>query len=278
LFMALSNLWILHWDLTPRFSSTPQKKILSRKTHSALTEKISTLSIVAQFAECKFAKNEVLTKYSHMFVVPWSCNLCPWILESLRINVRLWFLCSCQSYKDLVLLLLLHSQDLQLGCLCREEPCSPHSCDHVSMFDNDNTKARDIHGQFMCRWFPYDSVGRIIVKVCKTMIIAKCNIFNLIGANKKQTSILPWFLIGWQISKAWSIDQSASCIKDEDVIYVFQEGYMIYECNSSCCCWEDCENCILQNGVRVKLEVFKSRHNVLHLDTHLLFLFGKIST
>ncbi|CAM6065897.1 unnamed protein product [Sphagnum tenellum] len=46
----------------------------------------------------------------------------------------------------------------------REEQCSPHSCDHVSMFDNDNTKARDIHGQLMCSQFPYDSVGQIIVE------------------------------------------------------------------------------------------------------------------
>ncbi len=61
LFMALSDLWILHWDLTTRFSSTPQHFFLSRKTHSALMEKITTLSIVAQFAECKFAKNEVLS-------------------------------------------------------------------------------------------------------------------------------------------------------------------------------------------------------------------------
>jgi hypothetical protein len=37
-----------------------------------------------------------------------------------------------------------------LGCSCREESCSPHSCGHVSMFDNDNTKAHDIHRQLMC--------------------------------------------------------------------------------------------------------------------------------
>jgi SET domain-containing protein len=35
---------------------------------------------------------------------------------------------------------------------------------------------------------------------------------------------------------------------------------MVYECNSSCRCQENCENRILQKGVRVKLEVFKSRH------------------
>ncbi len=58
---------------------------------------------------------------------------------------------------------------------------------------------------------------------------------------------------------------------------MFHEGYMIYECNSSCCCWEDCENCILQNSVRVKLEVFKSQHKVLHLDTPLFcFLLAKL--
>jgi hypothetical protein len=37
---------------------------------------------------------------------------------------------------------------------------------------------------------------------------------------------------------------------------------MVYECNSSCRCREDCENRILQKGVRVKLEVFKSQHKV----------------
>ncbi|XP_073391903.1 uncharacterized protein [Physcomitrium patens] len=41
---------------------------------------------------------------------------------------------------------------------------------------------------------------------------------------------------------------------------ILEEGYMVYECNSSCLCREDCQNRVLQKGVRVKLEVFKSRH------------------
>lgn len=41
-----------------------------------------------------------------------------------------------------------------------------------------------------------------------------------------------------------------------------QDGYMVYECNSSCYCQDDCQNRVLQKGVQVKLEVFKSRHKV----------------
>lgn len=38
---------------------------------------------------------------------------------------------------------------------------------------------------------------------------------------------------------------------------------MVYECNSSCQCKESCQNRVVQKGVCVKLEVFKSRHKVL---------------
>ncbi|XP_002986381.2 histone-lysine N-methyltransferase SUVR5 [Selaginella moellendorffii] len=41
---------------------------------------------------------------------------------------------------------------------------------------------------------------------------------------------------------------------------VLQEGYLVYECNTSCMCSEECPNRVLQRGVKVKLEVFKTRH------------------
>ncbi|EFJ10199.1 hypothetical protein SELMODRAFT_128419 [Selaginella moellendorffii] len=41
---------------------------------------------------------------------------------------------------------------------------------------------------------------------------------------------------------------------------VLQEGYLVYECNTSCMCSEECPNRVLQRGVNVKLEVFKTRH------------------
>ncbi|KAI7744881.1 hypothetical protein M8C21_027216, partial [Ambrosia artemisiifolia] len=36
------------------------------------------------------------------------------------------------------------------------------------------------------------------------------------------------------------------------------EGYLVYECNMYCSCNKYCPNRVLQNGVRVKLEVFKT--------------------
>ncbi|XP_062154230.1 histone-lysine N-methyltransferase SUVR5 isoform X2 [Alnus glutinosa] len=39
---------------------------------------------------------------------------------------------------------------------------------------------------------------------------------------------------------------------------VLEEGYLVYECNHMCSCSRTCPNRILQNGVRVKLEVFKT--------------------
>lgn len=41
-----------------------------------------------------------------------------------------------------------------------------------------------------------------------------------------------------------------------------QEGYLVYECNDMCRCNKSCPNRILQNGVRVKLEVFKTEKKV----------------
>ncbi|KAI3669886.1 hypothetical protein L6452_41348 [Arctium lappa] len=39
---------------------------------------------------------------------------------------------------------------------------------------------------------------------------------------------------------------------------ILEEGYLVYECNKNCSCNKNCPNRVLQNGVRVKLEVFKT--------------------
>ncbi|KAL8231386.1 hypothetical protein R6Q57_001164 [Mikania cordata] len=39
---------------------------------------------------------------------------------------------------------------------------------------------------------------------------------------------------------------------------ILEEGYLVYECNMYCSCNKYCPNRVLQNGVRVKLEVFKT--------------------
>lgn len=41
-----------------------------------------------------------------------------------------------------------------------------------------------------------------------------------------------------------------------------QEGYLVYECNSSCRCQQACQNRVLQKGVTVKLEVFRTLQKV----------------
>ncbi|CAL0312760.1 unnamed protein product [Lupinus luteus] len=45
---------------------------------------------------------------------------------------------------------------------------------------------------------------------------------------------------------------------DENGRIILEEGYLVYECNHMCKCNKTCPNRILQNGVRVKLEVFKT--------------------
>lgn len=96
----------------------------------------------------------------------------------------------------------LDTENSQLSCNCQGPRCLSENCDHVYLFDNDNTDARDIYGKPMVGRFPYDSYGCIIL----------------------------------------------------------EEGFLVYECNSSCSCHEDCQNRVLQKGVRVKLEVYKTRH------------------
>ncbi|XP_059645176.1 histone-lysine N-methyltransferase SUVR5 isoform X2 [Cornus florida] len=45
---------------------------------------------------------------------------------------------------------------------------------------------------------------------------------------------------------------------DEKGRIILEEGYLVYECNHMCSCNRSCRNRVLQNGVRVKLEVFKT--------------------
>ncbi|XP_061338628.1 histone-lysine N-methyltransferase SUVR5-like [Gastrolobium bilobum] len=45
---------------------------------------------------------------------------------------------------------------------------------------------------------------------------------------------------------------------DENGRIILEEGYLVYECNHMCSCNKTCPNRTLQNGVRVKLEVFKT--------------------
>lgn len=94
----------------------------------------------------------------------------------------------------------LDAESWQLGCACLHSTCSPERCDHVYLFDNDYSDAKDIYGKPMSGRFPYDEKGRIIL----------------------------------------------------------EEGYLVYECNGKCSCNRTCQNRVLQNGVRVKLEVFRT--------------------
>ncbi|GAB4848903.1 hypothetical protein Ancab_003715 [Ancistrocladus abbreviatus] len=45
---------------------------------------------------------------------------------------------------------------------------------------------------------------------------------------------------------------------DEKGRIILEDGYLVYECNHMCKCNGNCPNRILQNGIRVKLEVFKT--------------------
>lgn len=45
---------------------------------------------------------------------------------------------------------------------------------------------------------------------------------------------------------------------DERGRIILEEGYLVYECNQRCGCSKTCQNRVLQNGVRVKLEIFKT--------------------
>lgn len=45
---------------------------------------------------------------------------------------------------------------------------------------------------------------------------------------------------------------------DEKGRIILEEGYPVYECNPMCRCSKSCQNRVLQNGLRVKLEIFKT--------------------
>ncbi|XP_020079995.1 histone-lysine N-methyltransferase SUVR5 isoform X2 [Ananas comosus] len=45
---------------------------------------------------------------------------------------------------------------------------------------------------------------------------------------------------------------------DERGRIILEEGYMVYECNSSCKCNAYCQNRVLQKGVQLKLEIFRT--------------------
>ncbi|XP_062222246.1 histone-lysine N-methyltransferase SUVR5-like isoform X2 [Phragmites australis] len=47
---------------------------------------------------------------------------------------------------------------------------------------------------------------------------------------------------------------------DENSKLILQEGYPIYECNSSCTCDTSCQNKVLQKGLLVKLELFRAEN------------------
>ncbi|XP_062220080.1 histone-lysine N-methyltransferase SUVR5-like [Phragmites australis] len=47
---------------------------------------------------------------------------------------------------------------------------------------------------------------------------------------------------------------------DEDSKIILQEGYPIYECNSSCNCDTSCQNKVLQKGLLVNLELFRTEN------------------
>ncbi|XP_047960217.1 histone-lysine N-methyltransferase SUVR5-like isoform X1 [Salvia hispanica] len=45
---------------------------------------------------------------------------------------------------------------------------------------------------------------------------------------------------------------------DERGRIILEEGYLVYECNQRCSCSRACQNRVLQNGVQVRLEIFKT--------------------
>ncbi|XP_020530211.1 histone-lysine N-methyltransferase SUVR5 isoform X1 [Amborella trichopoda] len=47
---------------------------------------------------------------------------------------------------------------------------------------------------------------------------------------------------------------------DEKGRIILEEGYLVYECNSMCSCDRTCQNRVLQKGVRVRLEVYKTKN------------------
>ncbi|PIN21514.1 histone H3 (Lys9) methyltransferase SUV39H1/Clr4, required for transcriptional silencing [Handroanthus impetiginosus] len=54
---------------------------------------------------------------------------------------------------------------------------------------------------------------------------------------------------------------------DERGRIILEEGYLVYECNQRCHCSRDCRNRVLQNGVQVKLEIFKTEKKIIYLSS-----------
>ncbi|KAM7251470.1 hypothetical protein ACFE04_023353 [Oxalis oulophora] len=57
---------------------------------------------------------------------------------------------------------------------------------------------------------------------------------------------------------AWTCAKSLSTVLPTLV----EEGYLVYKCNSMCNGNKTCPNRVLQNGVQVKLEVFKTENKL----------------
>lgn len=70
-------------------------------------------------------------------------------------------------------------QSWQLGCACLHSTCSPERCDHVYLFDNDYSDAKDIYGKPMSGRFPYDEKGRIILEVMKFILLNHSKFDNI---------------------------------------------------------------------------------------------------
>lgn len=47
---------------------------------------------------------------------------------------------------------------------------------------------------------------------------------------------------------------------DENGQIILEEGFLVYECNSMCSCNKECPNRVLQKGVQVRIEVYKTKH------------------
>lgn len=101
------------------------------------------------------------------------------------------------------------------------------------MFDHDNVDACDVYGHPMQGRFPYDNNGRMLLEVRNEPFA-----YGIVSALSNGTGHCSWLIMG------------------------LQEGRLVYECNLSCLCSKGCQNRVLQNGVHVKLEVYKTRHKV----------------
>ncbi|XP_078441821.1 histone-lysine N-methyltransferase SUVR5 isoform X2 [Wolffia australiana] len=69
------------------------------------------------------------------------------------------------------------------------------------------------------------------------------------------------YLFDNDYESAEDIDGNPMCgrfLYDETGRILVEEGCLVYECNSMCSCEKTCQNRVLQNGVQVKLEVFRT--------------------